>query len=136
MDRLIPLIQESLSQNQEVSFRVKGTSMSPFFLDDCTEVTVAPSNGELKKFEVYLFQINQTYLLHRLIKKQPHKNIFQGDALYQFEVVDESNVIGIVKKMKTNNKETLSSNIWYKAHVRIHHRIKTIKVFFRRLIKG
>ena len=93
---LIPLIKESFANKQEVSIRVKGTSMSPFFVDNETIVTLAPFDGELIKLKVYLYSVNDVYLLHRYIKSEEEKHFFRGDALYNFEEVEKQNILGVV----------------------------------------
>lgn len=136
MNNLIPLIKESFENNQEVSIKVKGTSMCPFFVDNETTVTLIPFTGELHKMKVYLYSVNDTYLLHRYMKSKNNKHYFRGDALYQFEVVDKENIIGVVKEMKYKGEIIPCNDFSYRNNVRYFLFKKTIKLFIRRIIKG
>ena len=136
MDTLIPLIQESLSNNQNISFKVKGTSMKPFFVDGETEVTLAPFEGELVKLKVYLYEVNNKYLLHRYVETKNDEHYFRGDALYQFEIVQKENIVGVVKEMKFRGEVISCNDRSYRNNVRYYLFKKTIKLFIRRIIKG
>lgn len=136
MNDLIPLIKEAFQNKQDVSFKVKGTSMRPFFVDNETEVTVTRYDGELKKLHVYLFQVEEKYLLHRYIKTKGDKHYFRGDALYNYEVVEEDNIIGEVKEMKYREYQIQCNNFRYRNSVRYYLFRKSIKILLRRIIKG
>jgi len=136
MNNLIPLIKESFENNQDVSIKVKGTSMSPFFVDNETSVTVSPFTGELQKLKVYLYCMENTYLLHRYMKSKDNKHYFRGDALYQFEVVDKEDILGVVKEMKYNGEVITCNDFSYRNNVKYYLFKKSIKLFIRRIIKG
>ena len=52
MNDLIPLIKESFQKQQDVTIKVKGTSMKPFFVDKETDVVLSPFKGVPKKLKV------------------------------------------------------------------------------------
>ena len=136
INNLIPLIKEAFENDQEVSIKFKGTSMSPFFLDNETSVTLVPFEGDLQKYKVYLYCVDETYLLHRYIKTKEEKHYFRGDALYNFEVVDNKDVLAVVKEMKYKGQVIPCHNFSYRNSVKYYLFKKSIKLLIRRIIKG
>lgn len=136
MDNLIPFIQESFERQQDVSIKVKGTSMRPFYVDGKTEVTLSPFVGELKKLRVYLYKVNDQYLLHRYIKTKDNLHYFRGDALSTYEVVDTEDVLGVVTKMKYRGEVVACNDLRYRNNLRYYLFKKSIKLLIRSMIKG
>lgn len=136
MNNLIPLIKESFQNKQEVSIKVKGTSMSPFFVDNETTVSLLPFDGELQKLKVYLYCVKDTYLLHRFIKSKDGLHYFRGDALYSYEVVDTKDILGVVTEMKYRGEVIPCNDLIYRNNVRYYLLKKAIKLFIKRIIKG
>ena len=136
MNNLIPLIKEAFENHQEVSIKVKGSSMRPFFVDNETIVTLAPFSGELQKLKVYLYKLNDTYILHRYIKTKEEKHYFRGDALYPFEIVEKENILGVVEEMKYKGEIIPCHDTSYRNNVRYFLIKKSIKLVIRRIIKG
>jgi hypothetical protein len=135
-DNLIPLIQESFQNKQSITFKVKGTSMAPFFIDNQTEATLAPFSGTLSRGTVYLYKVSDTYLLHRYVKTKDGKHYFRGDALYQYEIILKDDIIGEVIQMKLGSKETDMNSVVYQSRVRLFMCTKTMKSIIRRIVKG
>jgi hypothetical protein len=102
---LISLMIEHLNNGQEVSFKINGNSMLPFFKHQKTVVT-------LKKFDVYkpydvvLFLYDGTYILHRIINIEDGAYYLRGDGAYRIEKVTLDNIYGKVIHHETNGKTT------------------------------
>ena len=65
----MPLIKELLQSGKTVRFSPKGTSMLPMIRQGIDTVVLAPLTGELKKFDLPLYQRdNGQYVLHRIVK--------------------------------------------------------------------
>lgn len=98
------LMKEKLSSGGDVYLTVVGGSMYPFFLDGKTEVQISPLSGPIKRNQVLFYEVKGQYILHRVLKVKENLVITRGDALYQKEYIDISNVLGIVKSHQTKSK--------------------------------
>ncbi len=110
--------------------------MSPFFVDNQTEVTLVPFSGTLRRRTVYLYNSNDTYLLHRYVKTKAGKHYFRGDALYRYEIISKEDIIGQVTTMKIGAKETHMNSVVHQFKVRTFMCFKTMKSIVRRIVKG
>lgn len=97
------LIRDSLIKGQEVSFKVTGSSMKPMFQHQKTVVHVGPLYESLKKYDIILIALEEQLLLHRIIKLKPLTT--RGDALLRSELINEQDVLGIVKQYEYNGKK-------------------------------
>ena len=77
---------KEIIKTTDVKFKVKGSSMWPFFKDGITSVTLTKVE-KLKKLDVCLFNYKDKYFLHRLIKIKDNDYIFKGDGLSSKEIV-------------------------------------------------
>ncbi|MCU0105642.1 S24/S26 family peptidase [Acholeplasma vituli] len=100
---------------KEVMFKVKGTSMWPFYLDNKTVVYVA-SPKQLRKYDVVLADYDNQVLLHRIIKIEGSTYTLRGDATYRKEVVDFKDIFAKVTHHQTNKKRSEQSK-WYRLTV-------------------
>lgn len=136
MNELIPIIKEAFENHQDVSIKVNGTSMSPFLIHNETEVVISPFSGDLRRKDVYLYSIKNTYLLHRFIKQKNEFCLFRGDALYGFEKINKDKIYGIVREVKYKNKTISTNSKFYRFRVSLFLFKKSIKLLIRRIIKG
>lgn len=129
IESLLPLIEESFQNNQEVSIPVKGTSMSPTFKDNQTKVTLVHYQNKLVKNNVYLYKYENRVLLHRYLKTKNETHIFRGDNCINYEYVDEDNIIGFVTKV---------DNIDFKTTVKTKYIlfIKNVKAKIKKRLRG
>lgn len=121
---------KEILNTQDVLFKIKGTSMWPFFKDGKTTVTLTKPQT-IKRFEVYLFAYQDKYIIHRLIKIKNERYIFQGDGLISKEVVDKGAIIGLVSAYETKKRIDTHSKL-YKLRVFLYRclpRRLVIKVF-------
>lgn len=128
IESLLPLITESFNNDQEISFTVIGTSMSPTLIHNKTTVTLKESTT-LKKKHIYLYKYQDKILLHRYIKTKNNIHLFKGDNCANFEYVEQSSLIGVVTKV--NNEQFKIS-----LKTRIHLLKRTLKEFIKKLIRG
>lgn len=129
IESLLPIIEESFHNNQDISLVIKGTSMSPTFIDNKTVVSLQQFNGTLQKNHIYLYKVQDTTLLHRYIKTKAHTHMFRGDNCINYEYVDIKDIIGeVIDVNHTPFKFTLNT---------IYHlSFKKLKEFIRKLIRG
>ncbi len=100
---MMALIEETIKNNQEAIFRVQGTSMGPFLKHDLTNVTMSQFT-KLSKGDIILFRYNKEFKLHRIIKIKDEQIVARGDNSYQKELINLSDVIGVVVSYETNQK--------------------------------
>ena len=116
--------------DQDVTFKIKGTSMWPFFKDGKTNITLTKPT-QIRKLEVYLFKYKESFFLHRLIGIQRGVYIFKGDGLTKKEYVKKEDIVGHVTAYET--KRVISvTKCSYKLRVRLYRilpRKLIIKVF-------
>ncbi|MDD2575469.1 MAG: S24/S26 family peptidase [Acholeplasmataceae bacterium] len=123
---------KTILKEKDVILRIKGNSMWPFFKSGKTSVYLHKVEL-IKKYEIYLFQLNDTYVLHRLIKIKNDKLIFKGDGNHSIELITKDDLIGHVVSYQ-NKKKIDTKSKFYKFRVRLYllfPRRITIKLFKR-----
>lgn len=131
---LMPLIKELLDQNQSVKFKISGTSMLPFFKHHKTSVTLIKKTS-YQKYDAILYQTNDAYILHRLIKVKDHFFLTCGDALKQIEKIDKKSVIGYVSSFEYGGKTTNSFSKLYLFKVKLWYLFKPFRSILLRFLK-
>jgi len=111
------ILMEKLEMQAQVSLRVKGGSMFPFFKDNETIVTLEKANLPLKKRDVILYSTDHGKVLHRIIRIKDDKLTTCGDALTKLETVSVSDIIAKVVRFEHNHKTTLAENAPYRFKV-------------------
>lgn len=102
---LINLMIEHLNQGQEVSFKISGNSMLPFFKHQKTIVTLKKEE-DYKRYDVVLFSYEDTFILHRITAIKDDTYYLRGDGSYRIETVTKDNIYGKVIHYETNGKTT------------------------------
>ena len=125
---------ELLKRGESISFLVKGNSMKPFFKNQETEVYIKTKSEYLPK-DICLFQINNVYILHRLIRIKKDHYFFRGDNSYNFEIVHQEDILAYVYQYKTK-KLIKTASLIYKLRVRLYLMFKGAKMFVRRIYLG
>lgn len=137
MKRMIPnepmmaLVKDAISRGQKATLKVAGTSMMPFFKDAITEVTLVPIDS-LKQLDVILFQIQDKYYLHRIIKIDHHRITAQGDHLFSKEEINDVDIIAKVESFMNHGMVTMSRHGDYLMKVRLWRLIKPLILRLRR----
>ena len=96
---------EHLNQNQEVSFRIQGVSMMPFFRHQKTIVTLKKEDS-YKRLDVVLFLYQDAYILHRIIKIENDTYYLRGDGSYRVEKTTKEQIFGKVIHHETDGNTT------------------------------
>jgi signal peptidase I len=128
-------ICDDLKKNQKVSLIIKGTSMLPFFKDGKTEVFLKSKETYQKK-DVCLFQINDRYVLHRLIKINNQKYYFRGDHLCSYEIVRKEDIIAYVYQYSKNNQMIQSDAMSHRLKRWVYLYYHQFKCFLKRIYRG
>lgn len=111
---------EPILEIQDIEVRITGSSMWPFFKDGKTKVRLGKIKN-IKKGKVYLFRndINDSYVLHRLVKINGETLIFRGDGNYATEKVSKEKLIAELVAFK-NKQEVFVTNKFYRFKVFIY----------------
>lgn len=131
---LMPLIKELLEDNQSVKFKISGTSMLPFFKHQETLVTLEKKDV-YNKYDAVLYQANDAFILHRIIKVDREFYLSCGDALKKIELVDKNNVLGYVSMFENKGKIINSNNKTYMFKVKTWYYLKPFRHLLLKLIK-
>lgn len=129
---LMALVKEQIN-NKNVTLTIKGNSMLPFFRDGRTIITLEKPK-KLKRLDVVLFKYNDIYILHRIIKIK-EKIVTQGDGLISKEIIDESDVVAVVKFFENKRKIIFSNNKFYLFKVRIWRILRPFRRVLLKLVK-
>ncbi|PKK87359.1 MAG: peptidase S41, partial [Tenericutes bacterium HGW-Tenericutes-8] len=113
-DILIPEMAVLLKEGLEVTFKVKGNSMWPFYLDNKTSVTLKKES--VKKHDVVLARYQDRFVLHRILKIKDNTLTLRGDGAILKEVITHDDIIGKVIA-HTYKKQVLADNPYYKFKV-------------------
>ena len=116
-DLLITEMASLLEEGIEVTFKVKGHSMWPFYKHDKTNVTLL--KGPVKKLDVVLAKYQNRYVLHRILKINQDRLILRGDGAILKETVKQKDIIGKVISHQTKKLVSETSKV-YKLLVMLH----------------
>lgn len=128
-DAFFEVVQAELKSNKVVSFKVKGTSMNPFYTDSETIVFVETPTT-LNKYDVVLAHYQGMVILHRIIKVSGNKYTLRGDSTFRKEVVTKNDIFGKVIKHH-NQKDILENSINYRFKVFLWTHNPLRKLFIR-----
>ena len=102
---------DELKKSGQIIFTIKGVSMRPLFRADVDAILVVACDIErLKNLDIVLFYRvtplkGEQYVLHRIVDRRPDgKFIIAGDNCVDFDIVDPSDILGVVKSAQRGNK--------------------------------
>lgn len=121
-------VSQALKQGKEVSFRVNGWSMLPFYFHNETVVTVKDEPFEVG--DVVLYQTHQIKL-HRIVGMKDDVYVIEGDAQNESEVVEAKSILGKVVFYEHNKKRYYPNDPMLKK--RVNRWLKVKKLPFTRL---
>lgn len=105
--KLIPFMQELLSQGKNVAFTVTGGSMSPFLADLRDSAVVSPVKFPLEKGDIVFYRRrNGDYVMHRICRIKDGKYYMVGDAQTEVEgPLDEEQIFGVINEVTRKGKK-------------------------------
>jgi hypothetical protein len=112
---LVSVVRTAIKDEGSFTLTIKGTSMTPFFINGETCVTLEAFDLP-RKNHVYLFKKDGKVHLHRLIKIKDDMLYFRGDALKSIETTLKGTVIAHV-----------TSHHRFEKHFNTHSRMMLIK---------
>ena len=122
MDSLMPLIRESLEAGKTVRFSPMGISMLPMLRQGIDTVTLSPIRGDLKKYDIPLYQRdNGAYILHRIISVGD-TCVCMGDNQFAPEMgVRRDQMIAVVSSFTRGSREISVTSVIYRLYCRFWH---------------
>lgn len=105
--KLIPFMQELLSEGKNVVFTVKGGSMVPFLGDIRDSAVVSPIKSPLEKGDIVFYRRrNGDYVMHRIYRIKGGKYYMVGDAQTEIEgPLDREQIFGVINEVVRKGKK-------------------------------
>ena len=137
---LLPIIEEKLGNNSDVTLLVKGSSMRPFFQSNQTSVTLRKVNTTLKKWDVVLYRMSNNLIgLHRIVDIKGDYYVLCGDALMIKETIHKDAIMAVVCSFSEKGQMTDVTDLRYIRKVRWWVRfmfLRSVLLTYQKLVKG
>lgn len=116
------LLEQELSEQGSVRFRVKGFSMEPMLRNNRDEVQLVTYQGEeLTQKDICLFKFRGRHILHRFLRYEGDLLFFQGDnVLVNYEYCRSEDVIGMVKVIYRDGKMLSPFSEKWQRRIKLH----------------
>lgn len=133
----MPLIRERLADGQSVRFAPRGRSMLPMLRQGRDKVVLSAVTGELKKYDLPLYQRDDgTYVLHRIVKVGETYTCI-GDNQHILEPgVRRDQIIAVVTAFTRDDKEIPVTDLWYQVYCRLLHWLRPVKRILGKVKRG
>ncbi len=136
MNDLVPLIRETVAQNQDFYLFPRGISMLPMLRQEKDSVCLSAVKGPLKKYDIPLYRRDDgAYILHRIVKTGETYTCI-GDNQYALEAgVRPDQIIAVVTSFTRGGKVIPVTNIGYGIYCRLWHWSRPLRRFCGRVIR-
>lgn len=136
-------LKEILAKDGTVAFTTSGVSMWPLFRHRKDTIIVTKRQKRLKKYDIALFQVNNKFILHRIVKVLDHSYIICGDNCLTKEYgIKDEQILGYVTQFYRGNRLISCNNFWYRLYVYIwvnlypiRTLIKKSKIWIKKIIR-
>ena len=143
LDALMPLIKETLSEGKSITFMPRGISMLPMLKQGRDSVTISPIKGDLKRFDIPLYQRNDgKYVLHRIVKTGDTYTCIGDNQFVLEKGLCKEQMIAVVTSFTRKGKAHKVSDAGYRFYVvfwhysrPVRHVIRALKNRLKRLLK-
>lgn len=131
LDDLIPVIRETLDEGGSFEININGTSMLPLLKAGRDTVTLSPVTGNLKKYDIPLFQrADGAYVLHRIIKAGDGIYTVCGDNQWKKETgITQAQIIAAVSEIKRGGRTVSVDSFGYKLYCRVWHLLFPVRKY-------
>lgn len=124
-------LEKVLNTQGFVVGNVKGQSMYPFLIENKHRVIITKVDpNKIKKYDVVLYKVNNSYILHRVIDIDNETLLIRGDNTLVLEHIKKSSILGILTAYYDNNK-----CIDITDDINLKNYNKSIKTYNYRLLK-
>ena len=113
-DLFFAWVESELAEGRRVRFRLKGSSMFPLIREGRDEVMIRHcTEDELHPMDVVLFRYRGKHVLHRILRKEGHRLLLQGDGSYVArEQCTTSDVVGKLDEVIRPSGRSVSVTDW------------------------
>ena len=113
-DLFFAWVESELAEGRRARFRLKGSSMFPLIREGCDEVMIRPcTEDELHPMDVVLFRYRGKHVLHRILRKEGHRLLLQGDGSYVArEQCTTADVVGKLDEVIRPSGRSVSVTDW------------------------
>lgn len=113
-DLFFAWVESELAEGHRVRFRLKGSSMFPLIREGRDEVMIRPcTEDELHLMDVVLFRYRGKHVLHRILRKEGHRLLLQGDGSYVArEQCTTADVVGKLDEVICPSGRSVSVTDW------------------------
>ena len=135
LSEALPLIEEILAENGEVTFSPAGTSMLPLLRSKKDTIVIKKTDGKLKKYDVPLYRrADGSFVLHRVVGINSDGYIMCGDNQTdrEYSIKDEQ-IIALMSSFYRRGKHIDCSSCGYRIYSHIWVFIMPMRRFFRRI---
>lgn len=118
LEQILPVIEDVLSRDGEITFTPNGNSMWPLLHSGRDTVTLISVKEPLKKYDLPLYKnANGHFILHRVIGKNKDGYIMRGDnLLYKEYGITDEQIIGKVVRFNRCDKDYSVNDFGYKIY--------------------
>ena len=124
-------LKTKIQKDGFIQVEVMGKSMEPLLKQKRDKIIIENINGKtINKLDIVLYQKENSYTLHRVIKIDDNKLYLRGDNNLASETILKEDVIGILKSYYHLNKYTEISkkiNIKYYLYSLISYPFRLVK---------
>ncbi len=118
LEQILPVIEDVLSRDGEITFTPNGNSMWPLLHSGRDTVTLISVKEPLKKYDLPLYKNSKGhFILHRVIGKNKDGYIMRGDnLLYKEYGITDEQIIGKVVRFNRCDKDYSVNDFGYKIY--------------------
>lgn len=126
-------LKETLAKDGTVAFTTSGVSMWPLFRHRKDTIIVTKRQKRLKKYDIALFQVNNKFILHRIVKVLDNSYIICGDNCLTKEYgIKDEQILGYVTQFYRGNRLISCNNFWYRLYVYIWVNLYPIRALIKK----
>jgi hypothetical protein len=135
MDEMMPIFREQLATGQSFCFSPKGISMLPMLREGIDRVMLSPLPGELKKYDIPLYQRDDgKYVLHRIVQVGETYTCI-GDNQFQLEPgIRQDQLIAVVTAFYRGERKCSVTAPSYWLYCRAWYHSRHLRKFYRRCV--
>ncbi len=126
-------IEDVLASEGVYAATTWGTSMYPMLRSGRDTVILRPPQGRLRCYDVPLYRVGEKYVLHRVIRVLPEGYLIRGDNCLTTELVQESQVIGVLTGFYRDDRPVDLSGTGYRLYCRIWCALSPLWRLYRRV---
>ena len=133
LEYLMPVFRERLAAGQSIRFAPQGRSMLPMLREGIDQVVISPITGELKKYDIPLYQReNGQYVLHRIVEISDTYTCIGDNQFVKERGIKREQMIAVVTAFERNGRKYKTNNGSYQLYCRLWDHSRQIRHFWRR----